>query len=368
MQGGQGPLTRLSGNWGMHIFDGIADLIRVVDDQNQVVYVNEAMWECLLGDEARLTCRLDCEKHSLCNPHITQRSLQTGEIIQREEDYAGEIYSVKTSPIWHEGQIVGAVEVFRNKTREKHLERELTEKTRSLSREMDQARVIQQHLLPQRGFYHQVRVDYLFRPQGAISGDMIDVFPLPGNRVGFYISDTVGHGFASGMTTMFIRQAMRSILEVERMIPSRTLEILHHRFLALGLDVDTYFTMFYGVYDPKTHKLYFSNAGHNCAPLRLSEGRIYPLEVSGKPICALFDEVHYEDYYVDLFTGDGLLLFTDGISESTSSEGEAYGLGRIYRQARELHSDLLMRIEEERHRHTQGIQKDDVTALLLEIF
>lgn len=364
-----GRLQIVLGGLGDQILNGIADLVRVVNKDNEVIFVNDAMKELLGDDPDKLTCAFPFDQSFLCNPLITQRSLQTGEIIQREETYGEDTYSVKTSPIWGDDkEIVGAVEVYRNKSREKKLQLELIEKNRSATKEMVQAKNIQQSLLPQKGFYGNVKVDHLYLPSDMISGDMLDVFPLGKDKLCFYISDTVGHGFASGMTTMFIRQTMRNLSPKDLIVPSRTLKEIHRRFCRLNLDIEIYFTIFYGIYDKREHKVYFSNGGHNCPPIKITSDGCFPLEVTGRPISPIFPEGSYEDYYIDMYCGDRLLLYTDGITESINQEKENFGQERVMALANEHHVDLLKEIEKARSGFTWGDQADDISALLLNFF
>ena len=74
--------------------------------------------------------------------------------------------------------------------------------------------------------------------------------------------------------------------------------------------------------------LTYSNGGHQ-------EGYIYrddsyiPLDKGGVVIGVFEDEV-YEEETISLQHGDTILLFTDGLNESSNSLNESYGLNRIH--------------------------------------
>ncbi|MDO5713826.1 MAG: SpoIIE family protein phosphatase [Tissierellia bacterium] len=365
----EGRLRIVLGGLGDQILNGIADFVRVVNKDNEVVFINDAMKEVLGGDPEKLTCAVPFDSCFLCNPLITLRSLQTGEIIQREESYQQDTYSVKTSPIWgDEGKIVGAVEVYRNKSREKKLQMELIEKNRIATKEMAQAKNIQHSLLPKKGFYGNVKVNHIYIPSDVISGDMLDVFQINEDVLGFYMSDTVGHGFASGMTTLFIRETLRNLSYRELMIPSRTLEEIHRKFNSLGLDIEIYFTIFYGVYNKRENRLYFSNGGHNCAPIKITSEGCTPIKITGRPISRIFEKSSYEDFFIDIHCGDRFLLYTDGITESKNEKQENFGLERLIALGNQYKVDLLENILDYRNQFTWGDQKDDISALLLDIY
>ena len=64
------------------VLNGIADPIRVLDSDERVIFVNEAMEKTLGYDRKNLLCDID---ESIFNPDITRSVLRTGEVVQREE-------------------------------------------------------------------------------------------------------------------------------------------------------------------------------------------------------------------------------------------------------------------------------------------
>ena len=87
-------------------------------------------------------------------------------------------------------------------------------------------------------------------------------------------------------------------------------------------------TAFYGVYNPKTRVLSFSNAGH--PPPRIVRGqRILQLETArGLPL-GVEESEHYTDARMQLEPDDFLLLYTDGISEAFNMSSQLFGFARL---------------------------------------
>ena len=218
------------------VLEGMADWVRVIDKEGKVIFANSAMKEALGEDIIGKECyKVHC-RNQKCAFCITNRSIETGETVQKEEIILGQYYSVKSSPVKNsKGDIAAAVEVFRNVTRERKLELELIERNKKISRDLHFARRIQEKVLPGTGIIENIKIDYIYQASEMLSGDMFDVFYIDESNIGIYICDVAGHGIAASMMTMFIKQAMRSIKD-EILDPSEALGELQRRFTALDLE------------------------------------------------------------------------------------------------------------------------------------
>ena len=309
----------------IRLLDTMTDLIRVVDKDNRVVYYNHAMEQALDKLEGAAD---DGDGHA--DFRMTARSLGSGENIQRET-YIGETYySVKTNPIRSKtGEVIGAIEVFRDKSLEKRLQIELIEKNRALMDEQMNAASIQRALLPQRGYDRFFFMDYFYIPAELLSGDFFDIIEIDEDRTAIYIADAVGHGFASSMATLFISQTMRNMDPDILADPTVAMMELVHRFRDLNLPAEMYFTMFLGVFSKKQRKFTYANAGHDCPPLLKRKNHVRLLMNSGFPVTPLVEASFYECRTAYLQKGDELLFYTDGITECRNKRGEQYGVGAL---------------------------------------
>ena len=349
------------------ILEGMADWVRVMDSEGQVIFTNSAMKESL-GEEIlnkecyKLYCRN--EKCSFC---IISRSIETGKTVQKEEIIKGQYYSVKSSPVKNQDdEIVGAVEVFRNVTRERKLEFQLIERNKKISMDLLFARRIQERALPKMGVYDNIKINYIFQASEMLSGDLFDVFYIDEVNTGIYICDVAGHGIAASMMTMFIKQAMRSVKD-EVLSPALALSELHNKFSTLELEADKYFTIFYGVYNKETHKFTYSNAGHNCYPIKFNTEEIEPLKIKGYPITMLFDEVEYKEKEVKLEKGDKVLLYTDGITEDRDHNEKQFGIEGVLDTLKKNPDNILKEVEDRYIIHSWGEQNDDYAMVLVEV-
>jgi serine phosphatase RsbU (regulator of sigma subunit) len=92
---------------------------------------------------------------------------------------------------------------------------------------------------------------------------------------------------------------------------------------------ELFITMFYAIYDADSRQLSFASAGHNPPLLwRAKDGTYERLDADGL-ILGIKRGVHFEERQVRLYPGDVLLLYTDGITEAETPEGEFFGEERL---------------------------------------
>lgn len=350
-----------------HVLESMADWVRVVDKEGNIIYLNKTMKAALGSDSLMNKCYKALGKQRPCNFCITKRSIETGEIVQKEEKINGRFFSVKSSPVTNsEGKVLAAVEVFRDVTRERKLEIELIEKNKKMSKDLGFAKRIQEKILPNKEILDNIAIDYIYKPSEMLSGDMFDVFQIDEEHIGIYISDVSGHGVAAAMMTMFVRQTMRSIKDYF-LSPADALSELHRRFNALNLDVDKYLTMFYGIFNKNTYEFRYSNAGHNCIPIKYNEFELEKLEIKGYPIFSLFNEINYKEKTIYLDRGDKVLFYTDGITESKDRHGNEFGIESVLDMINKHKMDLLREIDEKIISENWGEEQDDLAVVLMEV-
>lgn len=350
-----------------HVLESMADWVRVIDRDGNIIYANKSMKDALGDDIIGMKCHKAYGRQTRCNFCITYRSIETGEVVQKEETINGRYYSIKTSPVTNsQGEVYAAVEVFRDVTRERKLEFELIERNKKMIKDLQLAKRMQERILPSKGLIGNLNIDYIYKPSEMLSGDMFDIFHMDGDNIGFYISDVAGHGLAASMVTMFIRQAMRGITH-NLSNPAAILAELHRRFLLLNLEEDKYFTIFHGIYNKNTHEFKYANAGHNCIPIKFNGGKLEFLKATGFPIAKLFQNVHYEEKKIKLKLGDKLLFYTDGITEAKDDFGQEFGEEGVIQSIKDNPDNLLNEVEKNIIDHNWEFQRDDYALVLMEV-
>ena len=245
------------------------------------------------------------------------------------------------------------------------LYRETMEKAK-MEQEMRIAAEIQQALLPRAGHagpFFRTAASSL--PCRSIGGDFYDYVDLPTGAFGFALGDVAGKGppaalLSAMMQGIFAAQAAASDT------PSQTIARVNQALYKRGIE-SRFVTLMYGTLEPDG-RLTYCNAGHN-PPLVVGPGGLRRLEVGG-PIVGLFEAASFEEETVQLSPGDVLLVFSDGVSEALSADGEEYGEARIIATANRhpaaTPSDMLEALFADVRVFTKGApQSDDITALVL---
>lgn len=330
------------------ILDNFADMVRVKDTENNVIYTNDNVLETIP--------RNSINEHS-----------EVDKIITTQKNIEGKNYFVKSSPVYNSrGDVIASVEVFRDMSRENELEEQLSLKTKEMEEDLSLAKIIQRKFLPAKGKYGNLEIDFSYKPSEHLSGDLFDIFDIDDDHIGIYMVDVAGHGVAASMLTIFIRQTMYNIA-LDTPSPSQALKKLQKKYQDLGLSPDKYFTMFYGIYSKHSREFKYANAGHNSIPFLFNGDSITMLINYGLPILGFDTKFNYKDKLVKLVKGDSILLYTDGLIEAKNKEGEEFGEDRVKYAILNSEGDLLNEIEERYNEFIGLEQQDDIAILLMTV-
>lgn len=354
----------------LRALDVLPDGIRLINKQGEVVYCNDEN----LKDYPvkRRQCTSDeffvSELEDLNDLNIKNTEDFLDQIIQRQEKINEKSYTVRCAPIYEGEEAIGVVEIFRDVTRKKQLEDALRKESVNMDEDIEFAQIIQTQLLPRKGSYMRLNLDYIYRPSRRLSGDLFDVYEIDDDHIGMYVVDVAGHGVAASMMTVFIRQVMQGIFD-KLLSPKQTLIEMQIKFQELGLDPSRYFTMFVGVYSVRDRVFTYSNAGHNCLPYVLNPDKnSYTQLISyGFPILSFYLNHNFEERSIELKLGDEILFFTDGLIEGRNSNNVEYSEDRLKRAILNCgpDEDLLDEIMRDFEEFSGGIQEDDIALLLL---
>jgi len=210
-------------------------------------------------------------------------------------------------------------------------------------RELEQALVIQQSLLPKEipqlpGF----DIAACWRPARTVGGDYYDVVRL---------------GKVQAVVRAFARDSES---------PARVCDRVNS-VLCGNIATGKFVTFFYAVLDAGTGELQYCNAGHP-PPLLVSGNSFQPLRADGA-VLGVFPAWKYIDATIGLHRGDKLILYTDGIIEAETADEQEFGEERLAAAATassascasDLNSEILERVSK-----FCGDQfADDVTLMVI---
>jgi sigma-B regulation protein RsbU (phosphoserine phosphatase) len=199
-----------------------------------------------------------------------------------------------------------------------------------MDREAEEARVIQQALLPKSSPYIPgFVVSGLSVPARAVGGDWYDFIPFPDGRWGIVLADVSGKGTAAALLMSATRGVLRALAEA-CCTPGEVLTRLNE-LLVNDFPAGKFVTMVYAVLDPSTRSVIFANAGH-LRPLFIDQvGERFLDTERGLPLGLGCGD--YSETCVTLSPGSKLIFYSDGITEAENADGEEYGLSRLAEHA-----------------------------------
>lgn len=251
----------------------------------------------------------------------------------------------------------------------------------AIDRDLIEARKLQQAIGGQghRNF-GTLDVSSLLQSAAHIGGDLVGVFPVNSRCAGFYAIDVSGHGVTAALLTARLSAMLSPSLDqnvalrisewglYEARGPVELAKYLNHLMTA-DFDIDSYFTMVYGLADMVTGEIRLVQAGHPHPLVMRSDGRIEKIGRGGMPI-GLIEDARYEEIKLTLAQGERLLIVSDGLIEAEAPSGGELGddgLRRMVEDNAHLSGETLLARLRDRVMDFSGFyQNDDISALLIE--
>ena len=209
-----------------------------------------------------------------------------------------------------------------------HLTRE---EQRALESDLELAARIQKGLLPppeQSAAGWQVR--YHYEPVGPVSGDYCDVLESDGGLL-FLFGDVSGKGVAASMLMSHLHATFRSLVRAN--LPLQRMVEAANRVFSESTLADQFATLVVGRAKPDG-SVEFVSAGH-LPVLHLGHNGAKSEGATGVPL-GMFTNSHFPVHQLSLSSGEALLIYTDGLTESCNAVSEEYGVNRV-KDAAERH-------------------------------
>ncbi|MXX76529.1 MAG: SpoIIE family protein phosphatase [Holophagales bacterium] len=256
------------------------------------------------------------------------------------------------------------------------LHRQALEKER-LEREVELAAEIQRNILPAEmpsaGCFETVGWS---RPSRQVGGDYYGSLRFAGSRRGLVVADVTGKGMPAALLVSTLDSALRLLVDDCRLGGEAAgAELSPELFDRLNKHIvessasNRFITLILTEIDPRNRAVRYLNAGHNPGLLVRGNGEVTPLPASGLPL-GLLPSASYRVEPLEMGPGDLLCLYSDGITECESLDGEEYGQERLEdflrsRRERPL-SEIVDAIDADVQRFGAGLpQGDDQTVVLI---
>ncbi|WKZ35575.1 MAG: GAF domain-containing protein [Anaerolineales bacterium] len=235
-----------------------------------------------------------------------------------------------------------------------------------LETEVQLARQIQQTFIPETLPTHpKWEIAARWRTARQVGGDFYDVIELPNRRFGIFIADVADKGMPAALFMALTRTLVRAaVLEMDS--PAEVVRRVNDLLLP-DTQQGMFVTVVYGELDLEQGTFTFVNAGHNPPFWVKSNGEIEKLTRTAVAL-GVMEQPYIKERTISLVQGETLLLYTDGLTEAFSAEGEMFGDERVMDALKSSQTgsmeDIIRSVEEHLNKFIDVVPLgDDLTML-----
>ncbi|TMA58201.1 MAG: GAF domain-containing protein [Deltaproteobacteria bacterium] len=302
----------------------------------------------------------------LCLPMLSSKGKLVG-VIQVLNKKSGGVFDERDESLLAALAAHAAVALERAQLTEAYVEKQRMEETLKLAHD------IQMSMLPKRfpPFPHRPEFDLYatIEPAREVGGDFYDFMLLDEDRLSFAIGDVSGKGVPAAL----FMSVAKTLLKVTASKVSRPDAVLAELKNELCRDNDTgmFVTIFYGILHIPSGELEYSNGGHNLPYVLSQNDSVQPLDKTGGMALGVLEDVTYRAKKRILRAGDGLFLYTDGVTEAADRAGNFFSDRRLQEFLQRAHgsspTELIRSVVNEVKRFSCGAeQSDDITTLAIQ--
>lgn len=235
-------------------------------------------------------------------------------------------------------------------------QKDITNKSARIESELSLATDIQANLLPTIFPPYPERKDIgLFasmNPAKEVGGDFYDYFLVDEDHLALVIGDVSGKGVPAALFMVTAKTLIKDHASMG--LSSGKVFTKVNEMLCEGNDAGLFVTAFMAVINLKTGRVYTVNAGHNPPLVKRAEAVDDGLPGSNckfeylhtKPglVLAGMEGFKYKTSAFNMYPGDTIYLYTDGVTEATNNNNELYGEERLAECLNSRHFDQMEEI------------------------
>ncbi|GBC80650.1 Phosphoserine phosphatase RsbU [bacterium HR09] len=201
-------------------------------------------------------------------------------------------------------------------------------------------------------------------PSRVVSGDFYQLLSSD-NGCTALVADVSGKGIGAALLAASLEALFAGPLHLN-LAPSEVCNRVSQLFYA-RTDASKFATAFLAQLDAASGVVTYCNAGHCPAVLVTTQGEVKALTSTGPPL-GMFADQQYSQEQVALQPGDTLVLYSDGVTETTDAHGEEFGLERFSELLRSYRTlpleDLWEQVEQELSTYSQSPTPGDDRTLV----
>ena len=248
--------------------------------------------------------------------------------------------------------------------------RHVTAEKERISTELNVATQIQAEMLPRifPPFPDRREFDIYatMTPAKGVSGDFYDFCLMDQDHLAMVIADVSGKGVPAALFMVIARTLLKNRIQ-EGGTPSEILSDVNEK-LCEGNESHLFVTVWMAVLELSTGKGIAANAGHEHPALRRNGGSFEIIKYRHSPALAIMEQMRFREHEFQLYPGDCIFVYTDGVPEASNEMQEMFGEERLVnalnRDPFESAKDLIRSVRDQINDFEgDAMQFDDLTML-----
>ena len=207
-------------------------------------------------------------------------------------------------------------------------------------------------------------------PAKEVGGDFYDFFLIDEDHLALVMADVSGKGVPAALFMVITKTLIKNKAQTGAS-PKEVLETVNNQ-LCENNEADMFVTVWLGIYEISTGILRAANAGHEYPAICRNDGSFELYKDPHGLVLAYIEDFEYQEYQLELHSGDTLFVYTDGVAEATNAKEELYGTERMLHALNQKtygsSQELLVQVRSDIDTFVGGApQFDDITMLALRI-
>jgi sigma-B regulation protein RsbU (phosphoserine phosphatase) len=205
-------------------------------------------------------------------------------------------------------------------------------------------------------------------PAKEVGGDFYDFFSIDDDHVCFTLGDVSGKGVPAALFMAMTKSLIRVV--AENNCDAGDIMSRSNNYLARDNEQAMFVTVFLAILNYKTGELTYANAGHNPPYMVSSNGNVKLLKTKHGIAMGVFENAGYIFETITLQPGDGLFVYSDGITEAKNPANEMFGNKRLEKTLKQYGPGPSQSMNTEITKSLQTFvngaqQSDDITMLFV---
>lgn len=214
-----------------------------------------------------------------------------------------------------------------------------------------------------------IDISYFMQPAKEIGGDYYDFFQKE-DKLAIVIGDVSGKGVSAGLIVAIMQTYLQNQYKKEDDLKKLIVDL--NGYLSDKVDTGMFVTLLFFEWDSKNNKLSYVSCGHEHILHFHSKDKTLECIRSGGIALMMDSDIdpYIKNLELKVETGDSVVLYTDGVTETFNSDRKIFGLEGVvgFLEKNSINKETIEKLLPQTLENWRGDtnQTDDITCLLMQ--